>query len=139
MSSARERRREVRIAVQLPATVQVLAEPPSRRQFDPSYERIAIPTELAGDRFEATICDLSVNGAMLAAKTVPPLLSRLSVSSNCHATAPRSPSSSSCGTGRRSSPPQMATVPDSASCSKRSTLTCATFIADMVERADLRM
>jgi hypothetical protein len=75
--NSRDRRRAARIQVCIPTTVEVLGDLSGKPAAAPGYERVAIPDELRGARFEAIIWDLSINGARLGATTVPPLLSRL--------------------------------------------------------------
>ena len=66
--------------------MQVLSEPPPQGAIDSGYARIALargaaePFAAPRELFEATIRDLSVNGARLVAAAVPPWLSRLSLS-----------------------------------------------------------
>jgi hypothetical protein len=74
-----DRRRATRIQVCIPATIEVLAGLPAHGGLDTGYERLVVPPELAGSRFEGTILDLSSDGARLSASNLPPLLSRLSV------------------------------------------------------------
>jgi hypothetical protein len=80
MNRPSDRRRAARVLVCMPATVEVLGDPPARGGFDAGYERLVVPADMAGARFEATIRDLSIDGARLSATQLPPLLSRLSLS-----------------------------------------------------------
>jgi hypothetical protein len=72
-----ERRRAARVQVEIRATVEVLGARPAR--FDPDYECLTIPNDLAGQRFSATIVDLSMNGARLTSTVIPALMSRISL------------------------------------------------------------
>jgi hypothetical protein len=74
-----DRRRATRIQVSIPAKVEVLSDLPAHGGLDTGYERLVVPADLAGARFEATIWDLSTDGARMSAGTLPLLLSRLSV------------------------------------------------------------
>jgi hypothetical protein len=79
MNRPSDRRRAARVRVSVPATVEVLGDPHKHGGFDAGYERLIVPAEMAGARFDATILDLSINGARLGASKVPPVLSRLSL------------------------------------------------------------
>ncbi len=79
MNRPSDRRRAARVRVCVPASIEVLGEMPARGGFDTGYERLVVPADMAGSRFDATILDLSTNGARLSAANLPPLLSRLSV------------------------------------------------------------
>jgi hypothetical protein len=79
MKGSSDRRRAARVRVCIPATVEVLGDMPAHGGFDTGYERLVVPTGLAGARFEAIIRDLSTSGARLSASELPSLLSRLSV------------------------------------------------------------
>jgi hypothetical protein len=79
MDRPSDRRRAVRIRVGIPATVEVLGDPHRQGGFDAGYERLVVPADMAGARFDATILDLSINGARLGTSNLPALLSRLSL------------------------------------------------------------
>jgi hypothetical protein len=79
MNRTSDRRRAARVRVSIPATVEVLGDPHKQGGFDTGYERLVVPADMAGARFDATILDLSINGARLGASTFPALLSRLSL------------------------------------------------------------
>ena len=74
-----DRRSATRITVHLPATVEVLWEPPMGRSFDPGYEWASVPRDAEREPFEATIRNLSLGGAEVVANAVPLLLSRLAL------------------------------------------------------------
>jgi hypothetical protein len=59
--------------------VEVLGDPHAHGGFDTGYERLVVSADMAGARFDATIWDLSIDGARLSAGKLPPLLSRLSL------------------------------------------------------------
>ncbi len=80
MNRPSDRRRAARVRVSIPASVEVLGDPHKQGGFDTGYERLVVPADMAGARFEATILDLSINGARLSASKMPALLSRLSLS-----------------------------------------------------------
>jgi hypothetical protein len=80
MNRPSDRRSAVRVRVRIPATVEVLGDPHEQPGFDAGYERLVVPGDMAGARFDATICDLSINGARLSASKLPPQLSRISLS-----------------------------------------------------------
>jgi hypothetical protein len=75
-----DRRRAARIAVDIPATVELLGRQGFGAPMDPGYESFPVPNPTASQRFEGVVRDLSVDGAQLAAAVAPPLLSRLSLS-----------------------------------------------------------
>jgi hypothetical protein len=79
MNRTSDRRRAARVRVSIPATVEVLGDPHKHGGFDTGYERLVVPADMAGARFDATILDLSINGARLGASKFPALLSRLSL------------------------------------------------------------
>jgi hypothetical protein len=79
MTRPSDRRRAARVRVCIPATVEVLGDPHAQGGFDAGYERLVVPADMAGARFDATIWDLSINGARLSASKLPALLSRLSL------------------------------------------------------------
>jgi hypothetical protein len=77
---SQDRRRATRIDVDFIARIEVLGEP----TVEPlpnfvTYERVPVPTEMAGRRFQGRIRDISINGARVTADEIPPLLSRLAV------------------------------------------------------------
>jgi hypothetical protein len=75
-----DRRRAVRIAVDIPATVEILGRQIGGAPMDPGYEVFPVPNPTASRRVEGVLRDLSVDGAQLAVPVAPPLLSRLSLS-----------------------------------------------------------
>lgn len=79
MQKGIERRRVARIPVHIPATVEVIAGAPEGRAMDAGYECVSVPNQMAGQRFEAMVRDISVNGARLSARLIPPLLARISL------------------------------------------------------------
>jgi hypothetical protein len=79
MNHPSDRRRAARVRVSIPATVEVLGDPHRQDGLDTGHERLVVPADKAGARFDATILDLSINGARLGASHFPPLLSRLSL------------------------------------------------------------
>lgn len=80
MTITHEGRRAVRVAVQIPARIEVMRVLRRDTVLDPDYECVEIPNDMAGEQFDATLGDLSVNGAMLVWSNAPPILSRLAVS-----------------------------------------------------------
>jgi two-component system, chemotaxis family, chemotaxis protein CheY len=72
-------RRARRVGVDLPVTIAVAT--PSRLFSVPrNIEIVAIPTAMAGEKFEGHIVNLSPNGAFIALEgEVPPLLARLEI------------------------------------------------------------
>jgi hypothetical protein len=79
MNRPSDRRRAARVRVRIPATVEVLGDPHAQGGYGTGYERLVAPADMAGARFDATIWDLSTNGARLSASELPPLLARLSL------------------------------------------------------------
>jgi len=80
MRQGMDRRRAARIAVDIPATVEILGRQSPGAPMDPGYESFPVPNPPASQRIEGVLRDLSVDGAQLAAAIAPPLLSRLSLS-----------------------------------------------------------
>jgi hypothetical protein len=79
MNRPSDRRSAARVRVCIPATVDVLGDASAPGGFDTGYERLVVPADMAGARFDATILDISINGARLGGSKLPPLLSRLSL------------------------------------------------------------
>ena len=75
-----ERRRFVRVTVDIPATVQLLGQGAGGPEIDPGYERMSISTVRSLRNVDATVRDLSVNGAQVVAPVAPPLMAQLSLS-----------------------------------------------------------
>ncbi|MGA2447236.1 MAG: PilZ domain-containing protein [Polyangiaceae bacterium] len=80
MPQGLDRRRAVRIAVDIPATVEILGRQNVGASMDPGYEAFPVPNPTVSRRVEGVLRDLSVDGAQLAVPVAPPLLSRLSLS-----------------------------------------------------------
>ena len=79
MTSPSDRRQAARVRVRVPATVEVLGDTPARGVLDTGYDGLVGAGDMAGTRFDATIWDISTNGARLGASKLPPLMSRLSI------------------------------------------------------------
>ncbi len=78
MTNVGERRLAPRIPVSIPSLVEVIGQ--REVELHPNlakvYERVRPPADLVGQRFSATLRDLSTNGAFLSGTPVP-LLSRV--------------------------------------------------------------
>ena len=78
MSNNHEKRRALRIALNVPTVVEAISQPQVtlHANLESVYERVHANDERAGEKFPAIICDLSTNGAFIAGEALP-LLSRV--------------------------------------------------------------